>query len=920
MEIRDYKSYPQALDELAKTLRGRAFDPNEYYIVITPDRYTQGVEKALFGGTGALDCEVLTLSRLGRRIVERSAGLSREGGVMLIAQAVANVKDSLTYYKRAARYTDFARSVYDALMQIKSSDAELSALKASGVTKSKLNDLALIKSEYEKIKCDGKDASDRLDELARAVPNSELIKNSHVYAIGFSQSGADTTRLNKRVFAEIAKHAKSFLYMQAKPPLSPREQMRIFGAPDRVSEYKRVAAEVRKYIHGGGRYGDISIICPEPRALRRILKEYDIPFYSDEAAPLADTPPLIALSYIYKLKTSAESDTLVSLCKNPYSGCAESDAQMLQLYISDNGLYNALDAEIADPSAARAVERVKKLISLLGDSFADGVRDIVENGEFAKIQTETDPNGTDAVTPILNLVELLKSYGTNAFDTDAASFFSAASAVDIKSVPRERDRVNVTMPQTLRLTACKMLFVTDFNEGDLPTVTADTGLLADNELDEINASGGGVEPTALEQNRRNRAELAAVVYNAQNVFCSYTTAGNARPAAFMETLAKKAVREDHAELCAALKATDNAELIADYACVDGAVRELAARKAVKHTASLNAAASVSENISAPVEQTVGSMTKSTLSVSELTHWFKCPYKRFLTDEIGLKERKTAELAAPDFGILVHEFMQIFIKESDGVYDCSIENVSRIIDRVLSEKNIKLEPEVQARIASDAADYARINAKIIEAGDYKPTEFEKGFGGKLTLGKNNVRFVGFIDRVDVCGGKARIIDYKTGRKKFDINECLNGNDMQLPLYAAAVDMPVTGMFYVRLSPRYDSKERDMSGCMVKDLSLAVEYDHALEEGCTSEIVPVRTKLNKDNELEFSGSNSGGLLEKAEFDALKTSCVQTASQAADEIQTGYIARTPAAGACEYCAFRGICGRTARPRGENNEGDDE
>lgn len=920
MEIRDYKSYPQALEELANTLRGRKFDPNEYYIVITPDRYTQGVEKALFGGTGALDCEVLTLSRLGRRIVEHSAGLSREGGVMLIAQAISNVKDKLTYYKRAARYTDFARSVYDALMQIKSSDAELSALEASGVTKSKLNDLALIKSEYDNLKRDDKDASDRLDELARAVPNSELIKNSHVYAIGFSQSGADTTRLNKRVFAEISKHAKSFLYIQAKPPVAPRAEMNIFCAPDRVSEYKHIAAAVRKYVHGGGRYGDISIICPESRALRRILKEYDIPFYSDEAAPLADTPPLIALSYIYKLKTSADSDTLVSLCKNPYSGCAEDDAQMLQLYVTDNGLYNALDAEITDPSAARAVAHVKKLIALLGDSFADGMRNIVETAEFAKVQAEIDPNGTDAVTPILDLVELLKSYGADGFDTNAASFFSAASAVDIKSVPRERDRVSVTMPQTLRLSACKMLFVTDFNEGVLPNVTADTGLLADNELDEINASGGGVEPTALEQNRRNRAELAAVVYNAQNVCCSYTTAGNSRPAAFMETLAKKVRFEDYAELCATLKDTDDVELIADNACVDGAARELAARKAVKHTASLEAAASVSENRAAPVEQTVGSITKSTLSVSELTHWFKCPYKRFLTDEVGLKERKTAELAAPDFGILVHEFMKEFIEKSDGAYDCSEQNVSRIIEKVLHEKNMTLEPEVRARIVSDAADYARINARIIEAGDYEPTEFEKGFGGKLTLGKNDVRFVGYIDRVDVCDGNARIIDYKTGRKKFDINECLNGNDMQLPLYAAAVDMPVTGMFYVRLSPRYDSKERDMSGCMVKDLDVAIEYDRALEDGCTSEIVPVRTKLNKDDELEFVGSNSDGLLEEAEFDALKAACVQTASQAADEIQTGYIARTPSAGSCEYCAFRGICGRTVKPRGDNNEGDDE
>ena len=920
MEIRRYTSYPAALDELSRTLRARKFDPNEYYIVITPDRYTQGVEKALFGGTGAIDCEALTLSRLARRIAGQGAGLSREGGVMLVARAISNVKDNLTYYKRAAKYPDFARAVYDALMQIKSSDETPESLRASGVTKSKLCDLALIKSEYDKLKTDGKDASDRLDELARAVPHSELIKNSHIYAIGFSQGGADTTRLNKRVFSAMAKYAKSFLYMQAEPT-PPRDGMEIFCAPDRITQYKQVATAVRKHIYEGGRYGDISIICPEPRALYRILREYNIPFYGDEASPLSETPPLIALSYIYRLKAAADSDTLISLCKNPYSGCDELDAQRLQLYLTERGIsYGVMDERIEDEGAARAAERVKKLIGMLDGRFSDGVRNIIEKGEFYAIQSEIDPNGTDAITPVLDLVELLESYGAGDFDTDAMSFFSAASAVDIKSVPRERDRVNVTMPQTLRLTACKMLFVTDFNEGTLPNITADTGLLADNELDEITVNGGCVEPTALEQNRRNRAELAAVVHNAEKVFCSYATAGNARPAAFMETLAKKntIIYKDYSELSATLRSTDDINLIAEYACVDGAARELAARHAVKHAASLRKAADCAVT-ARPFEPSVGEIRKQTLSVSELTHWFKCPYKRFLSDGIGLKERKTLELGAPDFGIIVHEFMRVFIAESDGEYDCSVQNVSRIIDRVLAEKGITLDPETYSRIVSDAADYARINADIIEAGDYKPAEFEKGFGGKLTLGKNKVKFAGVIDRVDVCGGKARIIDYKTGKKKFDIKECLNGNDMQLPLYSAALDMPVTGMFYVRLSPRYDNKERAMSGCMVKDVPIAVEYDRALAEGGTSEVVPVRTKLDKDGGVEFCGAN-GALLEREAFVELKRVCIATASQAADEIQTGYIARTPVAGACGYCAYRGICGNTVVPRGKYAEEEEE
>ena len=62
MKITTFPTYPDALDALAKELRARRFSPTEYRIVLTPDRYTLQAEKALFGGSGAIDCEVLTLS------------------------------------------------------------------------------------------------------------------------------------------------------------------------------------------------------------------------------------------------------------------------------------------------------------------------------------------------------------------------------------------------------------------------------------------------------------------------------------------------------------------------------------------------------------------------------------------------------------------------------------------------------------------------------------------------------------------------------------------------------------------------------------------------------------------------------------------------------------------------------------------
>ena len=217
-----FASYPEALGELVGKLRAREFDPDEYHVVLTPDRYTQSVERALFSNGGAIDLEVLTLSRLSRRVAPSDKVLSREGGVMLAARAIAAVESELTYYKRAAKYTDFARNVYDTMQQLCASGADVENITASNAaTRSKLRDLALIRAEYVKQKGEYSDSPDRLTALARAIPTSEFVKNAHFYAIGYSL-GYNTTKLNNAVFAALAGHAKSFDYYEATPPESVR--------------------------------------------------------------------------------------------------------------------------------------------------------------------------------------------------------------------------------------------------------------------------------------------------------------------------------------------------------------------------------------------------------------------------------------------------------------------------------------------------------------------------------------------------------------------------------------------------------------------------------------------------------------------------------------------------------------------------
>ncbi len=905
MQKKQFDSYPQALQALARELNKREFSPDEYYVVLCPDRYTLAVEQALFcgdgGNGGALDLEVLTLSRLSRRVAPAAKTLSQEGGVMITARAIAAAKEDFGYYTRAAGFDDFAREAYTTIQQITSSDVSISEIEAKGSVKVKLDDLALIQAEYERIKGEYSDAPDKLFALIENA-DGKFIKHTRFFAIGY----ADMTKLIARVFSVLAQNAKSFTLYDAPPSGKKRDSLDLLCAPDRISEYKQVAAEIRDYVFTGGRYEDVAVICTSPRALNRILGEYQIPAYTDESKPLFCTPPLAVIDNIYKLhvaykkRNAIDCAALVALAKNPYVGCDDMDGETLLYEVSARALlYVPIDYEFK--GGARAAACVLDVLRAFegSDDFGAAVERVAQKCDFAGVQNATH-HGTDIVTPMLNLVELLRRYGSGDFDIDAKAFFAAAHAVNVNTLPRERDCVTVTVPSALRMTAVKKLFITDFNEGVLPMTIADTGLISDTEL---NILGNVIEPTVRGRNKQSRDELKAVVVNAGSVYVAYS-AGDGSPAAFIRELAKNINTLDYSEICETLLLSPDARFISKQASVPAAARELVARRMSVYADSVDGGTQKNTAYYAPHCDRIDLTHKPTLSVSELSHWFSCPYYRFLHDSVGLAERRGG-FGAPDFGIVVHDFMRRFVEKQP--YDCSEQAVKKIIDEVLAESDIQPDGATYGRMLADAVDYAVENARILDKGEYEVGKTEYKFGGERLGTNGQFEFIGFIDRFDLCGNRARIIDYKTGSKEFDINKCIDGTDMQLPLYAYALPYDVTGMFYVRTPKRYytETRERVMSGCMVADVDLAMEYDTDLEpRGPASDIIQARLTVNKEGEVVFSHRNKS-LLNKPVFDALIARCKSNADIAADEIADGYICRSPIGEACKYCPYTGICG---------------
>jgi RecB family exonuclease len=202
------------------------------------------------------------------------------------------------------------------------------------------------------------------------------------------------------------------------------------------------------------------------------------------------------------------------------------------------------------------------------------------------------------------------------------------------------------------------------------------------------------------------------------------------------------------------------------------------------------------------------------SSTRLETWANCPFRYFLTYEIGVEPTEAPEaaetLSALDRGIIIHDILDRFVKDTLSQPSASAttdaERLQQIANRQLDkfERNglvgrpvlWRLERE---RIRRGLLDFLDVHRSRIDERGQRPAATELGFGDgtdipavvlELPDGRS-VRFRGWIDRVDVSddGSAATVIDYKSGRgSRFSriANDPVDGGKhLQLPIYAMAV---------------------------------------------------------------------------------------------------------------------------------------
>ena len=334
------------------------------------------------------------------------------------------------------------------------------------------------------------------------------------------------------------------------------------------------------------------------------------------------------------------------------------------------------------------------------------------------------------------------------------------------------------------------------------------------------------------------------------------------------------------------------------------------------------------------------------SVSRLEKFTACPFGFYVQYGLGAKERKVYKLTPPDVGTFLHVVIDAFSKEVSGgditwrTFDLEwCENkVSEIIEDMLD----KMKGQVILRSKRYVTLIKRLKTVItktiwliaegIRNSSFNPLGYEVGFGDnekyppiEITLDTGEkVKLTGRIDRIDKFEQGSniyiRVIDYKSGNKKFSLNDVFYGLQIQLMTYLDAIwdmndNIKPAGVLYLKLDDPIikesaDTKDRDiekkilkqlkMNGLIVKDKDIIREMDNSIDG--TSMYIPATIK--KDGEI---GEKTSGASYK-QFDALRRYVKKLLKNLCEQIVNGNVDINPYKQknktACDYCKFLPIC----------------
>ncbi len=337
-----------------------------------------------------------------------------------------------------------------------------------------------------------------------------------------------------------------------------------------------------------------------------------------------------------------------------------------------------------------------------------------------------------------------------------------------------------------------------------------------------------------------------------------------------------------------------------------------------------------------------------MSASRLERMRSCHFAYFMEYGLRAKPREPAAFDAPQIGTFLHFLLENVTRDvlARGSFSQVGEAELHRLTNYYIEQYVQHElHNFQSRNARFRYLFARLRrtayavidqvAKELRCSDFVPLEFELSFGDGGTLPAvvvsepdGELRIGGKVDRVDgwVKDGKLylRVVDYKSGRKEFDLSAVKMGLDIQMLLYLFTLqkegaahfgrEIEPAGVLYLPARDEILSAERNItperlqserektlrrSGLLLAEPAVlqAMEHDSLTEP----HFLPLR--VGRDGQL------SGSIASAAQLGRLGQYVEELLHQIAGEIRQGNIDADPCCrseedSACQFCDWADAC----------------
>lgn len=550
--------------------------------------------------------------------------------------------------------------------------------------------------------------------------------------------------------------------------------------------------------------------------------------------------------------------------------------------------------------------------------------------------------------------------------------------ITVGTIPQNVDRIVVGDMERTRLKQVKVLFFLGVNDGNIPKNASKGGIISDMDREFLIESGTEMAPSPRQQMYIQRLYLYLnMTKPSERLYLSYAKVNSdgkgIRPSYLIDTVRKlfPQLAVEYPQNRSRLEQIEGrqegarylAEELREYA--DGTLREEERQDFYLMYRAYEADPEGRDRLTAAAfrrykESGLSRIVARALygrqlenSVSRLETYAACACRHFLQYGLSLQEREEFGFEVSDMGNVYHAVLENFagkLAESGRTWWDFEENFATQAIKEAVEGYAATYGETvlysSARNEYAITRMSRILTRTVltlqqhlKQGSFQPDDYELSFRFAEDLDSIHVdlseeekmHLQGRIDRIDVSEDAehvyVKVIDYKSGNKKFDLAALYYGLQLQLVVYMnAAMELesrkhpdkeivPAALLYYhiddptietpVELTQEQINEEiltkLRMNGVVNSDPAVVERLDRFLQD--KSKVIPVEKK--KDG----SFSARSGVLSREELQVVSSYVDTKIREIGREILDGKIAANPYEKgneeACTYCAYKKVCG---------------